>query len=284
MERVKVLVDPRSPWCFQNNRWLRALERLGRIDLDWGLFSLEVVNLEEHEDADSFVAHYGPAFRTAVLVRERSDSKQMGHFLSALGSMMWVDPVPDAYASEQLMHFTTSADAMATYRIDKRSIAELSEHALAAIGMDPALVPEAMANPATWRAVVQETRAWGESHEVFGAPTLVFDAGEGPAVFGPVFMSLPSDEQCLEAWDNLSWMVSKGYVFELKKKRNPSNLRVDLPNSEARTALRVALLRDARPQVAPGGEYAGHGVDWMIARLVEERAAATAVGAPMGGE
>jgi hypothetical protein len=47
MEVVKFHFDPICPWCYQTSRWAKRLEQLGEIELDWGLFSLEVVNLEE---------------------------------------------------------------------------------------------------------------------------------------------------------------------------------------------------------------------------------------------
>ena len=47
MEPVKFHFDPLCPWCYQTSRWARRLEELGEITLEWGVFSLEVVNLEE---------------------------------------------------------------------------------------------------------------------------------------------------------------------------------------------------------------------------------------------
>ena len=51
-EPVKFYFDPRCPWCYQTSRWAKRLEELGEIGLDWGVFSLEVVNLEEQPGFD----------------------------------------------------------------------------------------------------------------------------------------------------------------------------------------------------------------------------------------
>jgi hypothetical protein len=275
MEKVTLLVDPRSPWCFQASRWLRSIEEAGEVDLDWALFSLELVNLNDDENAEaaSFVAHYGPALRTAVLVRDRFGSKEMGKFYSALGGLMWASRVPDEFASERSMYVTTVGDKTEQYRTDDRSIAELSETALVEIGRNADLVQEAMADPATWTAVVDETRRWADTIEAFGVPTLIFHDHEDAAVFGPVLMSKPGEAESKELWENLTWLVGTGYFFELKKARDPKQLRVDLPNGVDRTATRVELLREARPLVADkDGSFAGHSQDWMIAHLVEEHA------------
>jgi protein-disulfide isomerase-like protein with CxxC motif len=47
MDAVRFHFDPICPWCYQTSRWAKRLEQLGEIELDWGLFSLEVVNLKD---------------------------------------------------------------------------------------------------------------------------------------------------------------------------------------------------------------------------------------------
>ena len=71
MDHVKFYFDPRCPWCYQTSRWANRLEQLGEIELDWGVFSLEVANLPEGEDPRQLEAVSGPALRTAVTIRDR---------------------------------------------------------------------------------------------------------------------------------------------------------------------------------------------------------------------
>ena len=49
-EPVRFHLDPRCPWCWQTSRWAVRLEELGEIELDWGVFSLELVNLPDDTD------------------------------------------------------------------------------------------------------------------------------------------------------------------------------------------------------------------------------------------
>src|SRR5690606_37154698 len=71
MDWVRFSWAPRCPWCWQTSRWARRLEELGRIELDWAPFSLEVVNLEEGADSYALDAHSGPALRSSLVVGEK---------------------------------------------------------------------------------------------------------------------------------------------------------------------------------------------------------------------
>ena len=69
MDVVRFHFDPICPWCYQTSRWAKRVEQLGEIELDWGLFSLEVVNLKDGADPRELQARSGPALRTATLIR-----------------------------------------------------------------------------------------------------------------------------------------------------------------------------------------------------------------------
>lgn len=75
MDSVRFHFDPICPWCYQTSRWAKRLEQLGEIELDWGLFSLEVVNLDGESDAHKLQPRSGPALRTATLIRERKGAR-----------------------------------------------------------------------------------------------------------------------------------------------------------------------------------------------------------------
>src|SRR5487761_2749304 len=94
MEKVKFHFDPRCPWCYQTSRWVRRLEELGAVEVDWGVFSLEVVNLEEGKDPHSIDAVSGPALRTAIAIRDSVGSKAIGAFYAALGKRIWEQAPP----------------------------------------------------------------------------------------------------------------------------------------------------------------------------------------------
>ena len=237
MKHVTFLFDPRSPWCYQTSRWARRLAALGEISLGWGVLSLEVKNLAEHEDPGAYEAEYGPALRIAVALKESRGERATGEFYRELGALMWEDSAP--------------TDA---------SMADLSVRALQAMGMPPEYASSVLADPATWSAVLDEHRFW-VGMRAFGVPTLVID--DRP-VFGPVLRALPDgDEACLELWHHVTGIVDNGFIYELKKTK-PLSLRAELPAAVWRADRRVADMRAARALMTPGGPHEGSSLEWTM--------------------
>lgn len=207
METVKFHFDPRCPWCYQTSRWIRRLEELGEVQADWGVFSLEVVNLEEGKDPRDLDAVSGPALRTAIVIRDKEGSRAIGPFYAALGKRIWEQAPP---AEDQL-----------------QAVREALEEA----GLDPALLDQALEDPGTWDEVLAEHRALIERTRSFGVPTIVLDGGSGPAIFGPVISELPNDEDAVELWRHTAWLTRYENFSELKRNRTIPNA---LPAAEWR--------------------------------------------------
>jgi hypothetical protein len=250
-ERVTFLFDPRSPWCYQTSRWARLVEARGQVELEWGVLSLEVVSLHDDEDPHVLEAEYGPALRTAVALRQRSGTEALGRFYAALGKLMWDSDPPEGFPADL---------------VPAESMEAISRRALGEINEDPALVDQVLADPASWEAVLDEHRHWTKDLGAFGVPTLVFGAGEGPAVFGPVLRRLPDEQTALELWRRVSWLAHRGFVFELKRHRALS-MRADLPAAVWRGALRVARMQAARALMTPGGPCEGASLEWSMAAV-----------------
>jgi protein-disulfide isomerase-like protein with CxxC motif len=195
LEHVKFYFDPACPWCYQTARWARRVEELGEIELDWGIFSLEVVNLPPSKDARELDARSGPALRTALAIRDRHGSRAIGPFYAALGKRIWDQPPPPD-------------DMVAAVRESLREA-----------GLSPTLVDGVMADPSTWDAVLKEHRALVEGNHGFGVPTLALDGGAGPSIFGPVISMLPSDEEAVALWRHTLWLMRYPNFAELKRNR-----------------------------------------------------------------
>lgn len=199
METVRFHFDPRCPWCWQTSVWARRLDKLGELTLEWGVFSLEVINLPEGGDrlALEQTAVSGPALRTALLLRDAEGHAAVGAFYQALGRRLW-DEVPPPRPEEM-------PDAV------RATLTEL--------GFDPALVDRALADPGTWDRVLAEHDEVVERVGAFGVPMLVLDGGTGPGIFGPVISELPSDEESIELWRHTAWLARHDTFFELKRNR-----------------------------------------------------------------
>ena len=195
MDTVRFHFDPICPWCYQTSRWAKRLEQLDEIKLDWGLFSLEVVNLAGESDPRQLVARSGPALRTATLIRARKGGAAIGSFYTALGQRIWEHSPPE------------------------QDMATAVRAALEEIGLDPTWCEEALSDPSTWEAVLDEHRELVERTRSFGVPTIVLDGGNGPAIFGPVISTLPSDDDAVALWHHVSWLARDDNFSELKRDR-----------------------------------------------------------------
>ncbi|HMD45277.1 MAG TPA: DsbA family protein [Acidimicrobiales bacterium] len=194
-EIVAFHFDPLCPWCYLTSRWAVRLEQLGAVELEWRVFSLEVVNLPDGEDPRRLEARSGPALRTAILVRDDEGPAGVGRFYTALGALVWEQVPPERHGPETV------------------------RSALRASGIDPDLCDKALADPGTWEAVLEEHQALVERTRSFGVPTIVLDGGTGPAIFGPVVSTVPGDEEALALWHHVSWLARDPNFSELKRDR-----------------------------------------------------------------
>jgi DSBA-like thioredoxin domain len=173
-------------------RWVSRLEALGAVRVEWAVFSLAIANRGDDEaDPDQGA---GRALRTAIAVRRTHGNAALGRFFAALGRAIHEDG-------------QSAADM------------ETVEGALADSGMDKGLATDALEDPTTWRAVVAEHSAAVAEHEAFGVPTIVLDGGGGPAIFGPVISDLPPDDEAVELWRHVRWLVRNQSFSELKRAR-----------------------------------------------------------------
>lgn len=194
-ERVRFYFDPICPWCYQTSRWARRLEELGVIEIDWGLFSLELQNAgNEPEELAAAHVKSGLALQTAVLVRDTAGGSAVGNFYKAIG--------------ERVHQRGEPLEAPATV-----------EAALADISLEVALCGKALGDEATREQVSIEHRELCERTRSFGVPTIVLDDGDGPAIFGPVVSEVPTDEDAVALWRHVSWLVRYENFAELKRDR-----------------------------------------------------------------
>jgi protein-disulfide isomerase-like protein with CxxC motif len=171
-ERIRFHFDPLCPWCYQTSRWVRRLSELGEVDVDWAVFSLDLVNAGSTETRAKGHARAGNALRTVIAVRDAAGAAGVGAFYAAVGRRHHEQGEP--------------LEEDATIRA-----------ALADAGLDTGLLDAALADDGTWAAVEDEHRQLVERTRSFGVPTIVLDGGDGPAIFGPVVSVVPSDDDAV---------------------------------------------------------------------------------------
>lgn len=194
-ERVRFHFDPLCPWCYQTSRWVRRLQELGEVEVDWAVFSLEIQNAGTEEAQVKGHARAELALRTTVLVRQEAGSPGVDRFYAAIGA---------AYHE----------------RGEAPEDPDVVRAALAAADLDPALADKAMADDSLWTTVETEHRDLVTRTRSFGVPTIVLDGGEGPAIFGPVIYEVPTDEDAVELFRHVAWLSRYENFSELKRDRD----------------------------------------------------------------
>lgn len=191
---VSFAFDPLCPWCWQTSKWMRRCVELGAADVTWGVYSLELAHHADGPDAGDPVASGVRGLRTAIAVRDAHGNDAMGAFYAALG--------------ERYFERLESYGDIATFH-----------GALADIGLDPTIYDRALTRKATFTALVKEHKALVKATRAFGVPTIRVDGGRGPGMFGPVLSEVPPDDEAVELFEHVVWLIAHDNIAELKRDR-----------------------------------------------------------------
>jgi hypothetical protein len=185
-------LDPRCPWAWQTSKWIRNVEGVRPVRVQWRLFSLAFggkVGPPALLDPAERGAH---ALRTLALLRRRDDNEGVGALYEAVG---------------REGHDRGSGLGPDVVR-----------SALKAVGKEPDLVDEAWADDSLLGVIKADHHSAVDAVQAFGVPTIVLPSGRG--MFGPVISHPPEGEEAGELWDHFEWFVDKRYFFELKRERD----------------------------------------------------------------
>src|SRR4051794_34313352 len=181
--------DTMCPWAFQASVWMRDVrDRLG-LAVRWRFFSLEEINREDGKKHpwEREWSYGWSMLRIAALLR-RTSMDDCDRFYAAAGAAL----------HEQGR---------------KPHRPEVAEELLADLGLDPALVTAAIADPTTHDDVRRDHEAV-VGLGAFGVPTLVFP--DGQSFYGPVITPAPRGDDAVALWD---WIVAARrfpHLYELK--------------------------------------------------------------------
>ena len=191
METIRFYTDPLCPWAWQGAKWIREVERVRPIDVEWRLFSLFYANEHHREFDDATRDQYLLGLRVMAAAR-RDDNDAIGRLYERLGTIV---------------------------HEDGRSLDEdVVRDALEAADLDTGLLERAISDGSTLEEVQREHRGVVEEVDAFGAPTIVLPSGK--AVFGPVISLAPIGEEAGQLWDHLRWLAERDEFFEIKRNRD----------------------------------------------------------------
>src|SRR2546423_1815169 len=133
METIRFYVDPLCPWAWQSARWIREVERVRDLRVEWGLFSLFLANEHHQEFDDATRDRYLLGVQTLALVRREHGNDGLGRAYVELGTIV---------------------------HEEGRSLdLDVVREALQRAGLDPALVDRALEDDSTASEVEREHRA-----------------------------------------------------------------------------------------------------------------------------
>jgi 2-hydroxychromene-2-carboxylate isomerase len=191
--KVRFHFDPLCPWAWQSSKWIRDVEQVRDVEVDWRLFSLQLINENNDDPLADLHAKGTPALRALALVRRVEGNHGVGRLYEALGNRIHEAP------TEELNEATVRS-------------------ALRDAALDPGIVDQALSDESTMHDVRDEHAAAVLEVGAFGVPTILLETGQG--MFGPVIAKAPSGEAAGALWDHVEWLIQQDGFFELKRERD----------------------------------------------------------------
>ncbi|MCB9372989.1 MAG: DsbA family protein [Microthrixaceae bacterium] len=185
------------PYAYQTSLWMRDVRDQLGLDVDWRFFSLEDINRQEGKlhPWEREWSYGWSMMRIGALLR-RTDMDLLDRWYLAAGTALHVDG-------------------------RKPHRPEVAEALLAELGLDPALVRQAIDDETTHDEVMADYR-FVTDRGGWGVPTLVFD--DDQTFFGPVLIDPPTGAAAVRLWDLVLGWREFPHVYELQRPKRPEDI------------------------------------------------------------
>ena len=189
--------DIKCPYAYQTSLWMREVRDTAGVDVRWRFFSLEEINRAEGKKHPwEREWSYGWSMMRIGAYLRRQGMEQLDRWYEVAGRALHVE-------------------GRKPHRPD------VAEALLTEMGLDPAMVRQAIEDPTTG----DEVRAEHDTVVAkggFGVPTLVFD--DGQALFGPVLVNPPTGEGAVRLWDHVTGWLEFPHVYELQRPKTSADI------------------------------------------------------------
>lgn len=188
--------DPVCPWCWITSRWMVDVGRQKKIQVNWKLFSLKIINAERDIPEPYKTTHAMglKALRVAAAVRKAYGNDGLAKIYTLMGTRYHHDE-EDIDTPEDLTKILETGGypvrltkAASETKWDKMIRADMDQ-AVAKVGKD------------------------------VGVPLIILDGGKGPGFFGPVCSPAPTGKAAVALWDAVITAGRTPGFYELKRTR-----------------------------------------------------------------
>ena len=192
MADLKFYFDPACPWAWRTALWVREVQQMRPLQVQWKLFSLT----EIHRGDDVPAAEQpptDPVMRALVQARRQGGNEAVERLYLALG---------------RARH----------ERRENLKNEGVVEAALEEAGLPRSLLRQALDDPSTEQEALAEHRESVEEFGAFGVPWLILGS-RSFGLFGPVISEVPRGDAALALWDHVAWLLEQPHFYELKRER-----------------------------------------------------------------
>lgn len=196
-EKVTFWFDAICPFCWQTSRWMKEVEKVRDVEVDWVPMSLAVLNDGRDLPSDylaAMEAAWGPA---RVFARVKQDHpEKVDELYTAMGTKI--------HAGHE------------GHKTGAGAYNEIISEALESVGLPGSLAEVAESTAADDLLRGYHNLAMEEVGDDVGSP--VMKLGD-TAFFGPVITRVPTGEEAGKLFDASMALAGFPYFFELKRSR-----------------------------------------------------------------
>jgi len=200
ISRVDFHFDVMCPFAYQTSKWIRDVRLQNGLEISWRFFSLEEINrVEGKKHPWEREWSYGWSMMRIGALLRRTSMDDLDRWYERAGRAL--------HEEGHKPHEPTVA-----------------RHLLEEIGLDPATVDEAIADPTTGDEVkADHDRVVAVGG--YGVPTLFFPevldaSGEPERLFGPVVLDPPTGAAAMRLWGATTAWLEFPHLFELQRPKN----------------------------------------------------------------